>query len=694
MSAWRSPGTARLRSVCLVLALLTACVAKHDAEPYARDGVRYGVTEGRFRGRWWNYYERGRSFLEGGFYNEAESDLRAALAGRNRDSLWPRTYGLHLLPEYFPIRELGIVYFHQDRLEESAAALERSLSQQHSARAAFFLGEARRKLIVAQGGDAELPTIKIIAPRGDIPIGATRARIEGVARDNTYVAAVRVGDRPVDVTVSAPEVSFSGEVALTPGQNRVPVTATDLAGNTAVAYAFVETDVDGPAVSFDTPVVVPGIVRGLAMDRSGVASLHIGGKDAAIAGRPGRPASFEVELAHVDLESPVYFACADTLGNVTQGLVPVDAATFAKRHGDMVFAADGGTAHALPPPFHARMINGRLLVLAANPRDGLRVEMPEIREGDQYYEDEIVVALAVRSDAPITQVALNEQPVAVIPGRAEMRVTRRLRLDAGPNVLHARATDAADRAADDRKTILRERSEIEVDAAKLAVAFLRAETRIENPGLTEDAVTVLDLLGAIPAVAQRFRIVDRALLEPILAEQELSGFLASPRNRLALNQLTAAEVVFTARVRRDAESIEIVLNGTSTETGEYIATFIDVAGPYAELDRVIEDLGYRLVQVFPRPTGTVWNWDAPVLEFDLNRSHRIRPSMKCVVFRTEERMHPVTGLPTGSLRPKVIGQGLILGVGAEFSTARILPESDAESVGAYPIEPGHHVVIK
>lgn len=694
MSAWNRFKAAWIRIACFALVLITACVSKDEAGRYVQDGVRYGVTEGRFRGRWWNYYERGRSFLEGGFYAEAEEDLRAALTGRNRDSLWPRTYGLHFVPEYFPNRELGIAYFHQEQIEESAAALEKSLSQQHSARAAFYLGEARRKLIEARGGDALAPAIEITAPHGDLPVGAMRARVEGVVRDDAFVAAIRVGGRPVDIAVSAPEVVFAKEIALRPGQNEIPISATDLAGNTATSFVFIDADVDGPAVSFDAPVLVPGIIRGVAMDQSGVASLRIGGKDAAILPRAGDLVPFEIEIPEAGLQSPIYFTCADSLGNVTGGLLPVNAAVFEARHGDLVFASNRHPVKGLPDGLRAQAYNGQILVMAAASGKGLQVDMPEIQEGDQYFEEEIVVALALRSDAPIMEATLNDQPVPIIPGRTETRITRRLRLEHGANALHARASDANGREAETLRTVIREHSEIELDAAKLAVSFLRAETRAENPGLEADAVTVLDLLGAMPAVTQRFRIVDRALLEPILAEQELSGFLASPKNRIALNQLTAAEAVFSARIRRDAGSVEIVLNGTSTETGEFLATYIDVAGPYEEMDRLVEDLGYRLVQAFPRPSGMVWHWDAPVLEFDLNRSHRIRPSMKCVVFRTEERMHPVTGQPTGSLRPIVIGQGLILGVGAEFSTARIIAESDEERVAAYPIEAGHHVVIK
>ena len=72
-----------------------------------KDGQQYGVTDGVFRGRWWSYYERGTSYLAGGFHEEAAADFQQALKGRSRDTWRARTYGLHFV-EYFPARELGV----------------------------------------------------------------------------------------------------------------------------------------------------------------------------------------------------------------------------------------------------------------------------------------------------------------------------------------------------------------------------------------------------------------------------------------------------------------------------------------------------------------------------------------------------------------------------------------------------------
>ena len=107
----------RIAAILAVYVLLAGCASKENAN-YQREGVQYGTTKGVFHGRWWNYYERGSSYLSGKYYAEAMSDLRQALAGRGADTWRARTYGLHFV-EYFPNRELGVAYFEQGNLEEA-----------------------------------------------------------------------------------------------------------------------------------------------------------------------------------------------------------------------------------------------------------------------------------------------------------------------------------------------------------------------------------------------------------------------------------------------------------------------------------------------------------------------------------------------------------------------------------------------
>jgi hypothetical protein len=143
----------------LLLGILIAGCATRMASQYTREGVEYGKTRGVFRGRWWSYYERGASFLGGGFYGEAVRDFQQALDGRSRDSWRARTYGLHFV-EYFPNRELGIALFEQGNYGEAEEYLKKSLEEIDTERAHLYLDRIKKKKIAAgEIKDEEAPAV-------------------------------------------------------------------------------------------------------------------------------------------------------------------------------------------------------------------------------------------------------------------------------------------------------------------------------------------------------------------------------------------------------------------------------------------------------------------------------------------------------------------------------------------------------
>lgn len=130
-------------STFALLVLLTGACVPRDQPPRERDGVAYGVIEVPFRGRWWHYLERGVSYADGGFWSEAERDLRLCLRQRLHDARRARTYGMRFT-SCFANRELGAVLLAQGRLDEAVIHLERSLSHAPSAKARALLRRAQR----------------------------------------------------------------------------------------------------------------------------------------------------------------------------------------------------------------------------------------------------------------------------------------------------------------------------------------------------------------------------------------------------------------------------------------------------------------------------------------------------------------------------------------------------------------------
>jgi tetratricopeptide (TPR) repeat protein len=289
---------------------------------YKKEGVQYGTTKGTFRGRWWNCYERGRSYQDGAFYKEAENDFRTALASYAQDELWARTYGLHFIPEFFPHRELGVTLYYEKRFPESIAELELSLQQQHSARAAYFLDEARKELIQSAGQDAPAPAITIRTPTPGSRFASLHADVTGEVNGANHIAALRINGRKYPLAVSNEHVEFTYQLQLRPGSNEIVIEADDLAAKHSKETLQINVDVDGPVVSFDPAGPVPGQVRGVAFDASGVESLRMGDRQADVQ----RAQDGRVTFSFVAPESPadraLTYECRDTLGNATRGSVP------------------------------------------------------------------------------------------------------------------------------------------------------------------------------------------------------------------------------------------------------------------------------------------------------------------------------------------------------------------------------------
>ncbi|OQB37602.1 MAG: hypothetical protein BWY09_01567 [Candidatus Hydrogenedentes bacterium ADurb.Bin179] len=655
---------------------------------YEKDGVTYGVTKGVFRSRWWNYYERGCSYLDGGYYAEAENDFRAALQTRAKDQRWPRTYGLHFVPEYFPNRELGIALYHQQQVDESMRLLEASIEQHFSARAAFYLAEARRQWVSDGNKDTRPPEIEIRTPAGNEAVASTEVMVEGIARDDRFVSAITVGGQPVLVNVCAAEVPFEKRVVLDADQDMILVEVTDITGKKTSIEIPILSDVDGPVISFDRPCVIPGMLSGVAFDPSGIVTMHIAGKPVALAPGPEETTLFSLSLSQNDLAESPSFECVDGCGNVTRGIPPIDLLVLKPGIPDVLFASNRYSSFSLGMGLCCLVMNGENVAIAAQPvpNNGVIVEMNNILDGQQYFTDEIVVAIQVSAENPIQDVSLNGKPIPTLSGRNTLRTSRKIRLAQGINTLAAHAVDDSGQEGIDEKVVHRDTSAIEMEKNKLTVAFLGTVGNMNQPNGDADAEYILDALAATTPVSNRFTVISRSLLDPILTEQTLSEALASSRNKLALGRLIPAEVMITARTRRDQNSIEIVLEGSSTETAVRIFPPVDVAGPYGELYALIEELGVRLVQEIPRVQGQVLDWDQPEITMDLNASHGIRKSLKCLVFRMDREDY--------GEKPVILCEGIINNVMKRFSTAEAFPVEESQALDTVNIEPGQYVIIK
>ncbi len=295
---------------------LAVCAGPPERRPEEKNGKIYGLTKS-FRNQWYDYYERGLSFADGGFREKAEFDLRDAIRKRNEDQRRARTFGRHFI-DYFPHRELGVVLYEQGKTEEAIRELELSLEMEKSAKTECYIDKARKSLIEQKQQDFSLPEITLLSPAQPFLTHDFSVFIQGIAKDyRQFVRHISVGGKSVRIDVSEREIPFRVKVPLIPGVNRIPISATNLAGRTSETVALVTVDCAGPMVSIDSVDASLSenkvTIRGYASDDSGIAELLINGETFPVEGRPS-----ELEFQKtVTFQKELTLAVTDIAGNVT-----------------------------------------------------------------------------------------------------------------------------------------------------------------------------------------------------------------------------------------------------------------------------------------------------------------------------------------------------------------------------------------
>ncbi|NJL58334.1 MAG: hypothetical protein HC887_00490 [Desulfobacteraceae bacterium] len=257
-----------------LLCCIISCQNVSD-KPVEKDGKVYGVTKGAFLDRWWDYYERGLSFTDGGFWQESEKDFREALKLWDTDHFRTRTYGRHLM-DYFPHRELGISLFYQNRYSEAIRELEISLSSEKSAKAEYYLDKTRKVRIEQNHLDSDPPEI-LTDPLESVSNRFT-IKVSGNAADDTFVKEIQINGLPVRIDLSAPQIRFEKEIPIIPGENPITVQVRDLSGKLTKITRKVLCDRTGPILSIDEPEISENgtyLIRGYALDDSGIREIRI-----------------------------------------------------------------------------------------------------------------------------------------------------------------------------------------------------------------------------------------------------------------------------------------------------------------------------------------------------------------------------------------------------------------------------------
>ncbi|MBW1896723.1 MAG: hypothetical protein JRI47_06665 [Deltaproteobacteria bacterium] len=648
-----------LLSTFLLALSLWGCAGQPQRPAYVKDGKEYGKVSGAFfRHRWWNYYERGLSFADGKFFDEAVADLKEAIEQRTKDQRMARTYGMHFI-DYFPHRELGIVYYELESLELAQRELELSLGQFPSAKAYFYLDRVRKALIEWLGIEVFPPKLTIGFKTLEVWTKDDPVVLSGVAEDEHYVSEINVRGVPLFLEGSQKRVRFKESLDLSQGRHNIEVVARNLSEKATKRRVVIHVDRQGPIVTLDElhfDQDLPGSVvsiSGSIYDEGGVLGLSINGRPIAI--EKGVEVPFTARLS-IDTDS-LELQARDRLGNQTSALIPL-IAPLSRRFSLLLASAD-----SYPQGY---VLAGRFDRKDASPP---AISLKGWADTQIVFLDKAYIEGQVSDENKIKNLTINQTPVLRRKG-SHIFFSHMALLNEGENTLTIKATDEAGNTAVKEISITRLIPKALHLSERLSLTALPFGHKgaVSQAGLTFQD----DLIDAMINL-NRFQVVERNKLDVILEEQKFSRTqLFDRRTALRLGSLVAAQSVITGSIIETRKGIEAVARIIDTETSEILSVqdvYDEVKG-LAALKSLAKGMAVKFHRDFPLVDGLVIEQKGRDIFTDLGQDV-IKLGRRVVVYQEEPVQHRMSERMVG-VDNKIIGRARITQVLPQMSKAALL----------------------
>jgi len=622
-------------------------------------------TSSIFKGNWWNHYERGNLLAEKEAWGQAIEDYRQAIAGRDKTmddaGSWSvRTYGMRFI-DYFPHRELGVAHFNTENFRSAVAELEISLSITYTAKAAFFLNEARKGLSRSSATDRTPPKISITSPGRDEATNLFAVEVTGTAEDDGYVSALWVNGRLLFLELAERKVSFTRRVKLKSGENRITVTAADLAGNKSTTTLTLQVDREGPLIILDeyadgeTVDTAEITLAGLLVDDNAVAELIIN-DEKVLLGRALEP-EFSRKLRLRKGGNDIRIKARDALGNTTEDVINLIFDPSPSKRGPQKteiilpwrYAKSVTPAGDRPLPEPVRLTPGEWYAAARHPLyaarqggtrppvlklKGLKKEITVTQE--KYLIEGKAIALGKNQ---VDLILINDEPLDTRPGKS-LIFSHLVELEEGENSFSIVIIDTVGGETVREVMILREVPAVHRLSARMAIAVIP----FKNKGTVNGSIPIYERIITAFTEQGRFKVVARKdeAFEAALEELKLSGTdLIDDSTAIKIGKIIAAEAVMMGTAVITENHIEVIARLVNTETTEILVSK-DVYDQYGEgnlFEKVIflmEGLAWKFKQEFPLVEGEVVKVDGNSVFVDLGTESRLRKGMTLIIFREGE----------------------------------------------------------
>lgn len=636
----------------LLAAAAAAALAASACLPVPDPDFRAGHL---FRHRWWNYYERALEKAEERAYESARADLAKALKQRRQDQRMARTYGMHFI-DYFPHRELGVLHWLEGNLSLARAELARSIEQEPSAKARYYLDRVRKALIERRGGEVRPPRLEIETPQASSWITSPTLTVKGKAADENFVSSLRINGEELYLAGAREELVFRREITLAEGRHTLLVEAENLAGRSTEEKRIVYVDSLGPQVVFEKIVTRDAKIRikGVALDEAGISRVRIDGQEFAGGG------SAEVSFTHfVDGRAEaLLIRCEDRLGNRSVfRLEPKELR--ATRNTPLLLAG----LHAGP------------LFRAKRDEHPPTLVLQDWQAEQIVYMDKVVLTGSVRDKGTVSSLTINGEEV--LPKRGPLVFfTHVVTLKPGENAITLAARDASGNRSAHTFRIERSlpKALLLEERLRLAVFAFEQKGRISPASFAFQD----DFIHAL-VERRRFQVVERQRLDLILEEQNLSSTdLVDRAAALELGSLAAAHVVVAGSLVETLTGIEIVGRVIESETGTVLCT-ADVYGENKTLPGLktyARAMALKLHRQFPLVEGRLIEKEGDQIITDLTLE-KLCAQRRLLIYDKRPVFHRESGRQMG-MDYHVLGAARVFQAGEHISKARLQDDASVE----------------
>ena len=644
-----------LSIVLYVAGYLLAGCAVEKGKVYEEDGKLYGKTDGLFKAKWEDYYLRGLSYGEGGFWGDAAADFMVAIQKRSEDQRRARTYGMHFI-DYFPNRELGIAYFNLRKFKEAMQALEASLESVESARAKFYLDKARRAWLNETRLDTIPPALTVQFPPPVYRTNDFSISIKGTAHDDFFISNIIFNRRSSKLELSRKEVSFKEEFSLHHGKNVITLQSEDILGKTSVPVTIqVKVDREGPLVFLEAKGKAGDSMKvtGAFYDKSAIAKIMLNGRELVFEESRLVTINEHFDSHSLSAGAPLLFEAEDIVGNKTRGWIAFESSA------ERLTSLPITTLPHAPSFTHLAAVGGTHTASQIS-----AIDLKGLRDGQTMFLTTLTVEGTVWAAEGIDELTINGHSLLSLEEDASgtsflkllkekkgrsLAFSKTIQLEEGGNTITTTLADASEKVIKKAFTITRKIPKVRQIGSRMTVAIFPF---IEHKKTKEPLRNYVYTFLTHSFVDQkRFNVLGRADLNKVLEEQQISrGALFDQRITIQLGRLMGSETVLIGDISASEKSIEILAHVIDTETSLILAEK-DVYWEgelSAGFRGILDELALKFKQHIPLCEGTIIKEESGRATINLGRDRSIRQGMRFLSFLESDPIYdPETGMNLG-----------------------------------------------